>query len=82
MMVNSFCAKMVWMMLGFSASLLLNSRIRTPGPVEVVQLLLFGRTSFSADKKIIFHFYKKEVINKSSSVTFELVRLIILSYNR
>ena len=35
-----------------------------------------------------FHFYKKQVINKnkvmnkSASVTFRLVRLIILSYSR
>ena len=29
-----------------------------------------------------FHFYKKQVMNKSSSVIFRLVRLIILGYNR
>ena len=37
----------------------------------------FGRPSFSQGK-IKFHFYKKQVIYKSASVIFELVRLIIL----
>ena len=32
--------------------------------------------------KIKIHFHKKQVIKKSASVIFELVRLIILSYNR
>ena len=32
--------------------------------------------------KIKFYFYKKQVINKSASVIFGLVRLITLSYNR
>ena len=32
--------------------------------------------------KIKYHFYKKQVINKNSSVIFALVRLIILSYNK
>ena len=32
--------------------------------------------------KIKFHFYNKQVINKSASVIFGLVRHIILSYNR
>ena len=32
--------------------------------------------------KIKFHFYIKQVINKSVSVIFGLVRLSILSYNR
>ena len=31
--------------------------------------------------KIKFHFYNKQVINKSASVIFGLVRLIVLSYN-
>ena len=31
--------------------------------------------------KMKFNFYKKQVINKSASVIFGLVRLIILSYN-
>ena len=35
---------------------------------------------FSKVKK--FHFYKKQVINKSASMIFGLVRLSILSYNR
>ena len=42
----------------------------------------FDRTSFSQDEKIKVHFYKKQVIKKSASVIFGLVRLIILSYNR
>ena len=32
--------------------------------------------------KMQFHFYKKQVINKSASMIFELVWLIIISYNR
>ena len=32
--------------------------------------------------KVKYHFYKKQTIYKSASVIFELVRLIILSYNR
>ena len=32
--------------------------------------------------KIKVHFYKKQLIKKSASVIFGLVRLIILSYNR
>ena len=32
--------------------------------------------------KINFHFCKKQVINRSASVIFRLVRLIILLYNR
>ena len=32
--------------------------------------------------KIIFHFYIKQVINKTTSVIFVLLRLIILSCNR
>ena len=32
--------------------------------------------------KIKFHFCKKQVINRSASVIFRLVRLIILLYNR
>ena len=32
--------------------------------------------------KVKFHFYKMPVINKSVSVIFGLVRLIILSYNK
>ena len=32
--------------------------------------------------KTKFHFYKKQVINKSASVILGLVRLIILSSNR
>ena len=32
--------------------------------------------------KMKFNFYKKQVINKSSSVIFVLVKLTILSYNR
>ena len=37
----------------------------------------FGRTSFSIKVKTKFHFYKKQVINKSASVIVGLVRLII-----
>ena len=32
--------------------------------------------------KMKFNFYKKQVINKSASVIFVLVKLTILSYNR
>ena len=32
--------------------------------------------------KIKFHFCKKQVMNRSASVIFRLVRLIILLYNR
>ena len=32
-------------------------------------------------KKIKVHFYKKQVIKKSASVIFGLVRLILLGYN-
>ena len=32
--------------------------------------------------KMKFNFYKKQVISKSVSVIFRLVRLIILSYNK
>ena len=32
--------------------------------------------------KINFHFYKNQVTKKSASVTFGLVKLIILTYNR
>ena len=32
--------------------------------------------------KVKYHFYKKQIIYKSASVIFELVRLIILSYIR
>ena len=40
----------------------------------------FGRTSFSQGKDEI-QFLQKQVINKSASVIFILVRFIILSYN-
>ena len=33
-------------------------------------------------KEIKFHFCKEQVINKSASVIFGLVRLFIFSYNR
>ena len=36
----------------------------------------FGQTIL----KVKFHFYKKQVINKSASVIFGFVRFIILSY--
>ena len=32
--------------------------------------------------KVKFHFCKKQVVNRSASVIFRLVRLIILLYNR
>ena len=41
----------------------------------------FGRTSFTQGKNEI-QFLKKQVLNKSASVIFGIVRLIILSYNR
>ena len=49
--------------------------------MKVVHLLQFWPDEFSQGKNII-SFYKKQVINKSSSVILGLVRLIILSYNR
>ena len=39
----------------------------------------FGRTTFRVN---FFHFYKKQVVNRSASAIFRLVRLIILFYNR
>ena len=47
------------------------------GPVAPV---LAGPVS-SQGKKIKVHFYKKQVIKKSASMIFGLVRLIILGYN-
>ena len=41
----------------------------------------FGRTIIS-QAKTNFHFYIKQVINKTASVIFVLLRLIILSCNR
>ena len=41
----------------------------------------FGRTSFSQDKNKVPVLHK-QVINKSASVIFGLVRLIVLSYDR
>ena len=32
--------------------------------------------------KMKFSFYRKQIINKTASVIFGLIRLIILSYNR
>ena len=40
----------------------------------------FGQSSFTQGK-IKLNFYKKQVLNKSASVIFGLVRLIVLSYN-
>ena len=41
----------------------------------------FGQTSFSQGK-MKFNFYKKQLINKSATVIFGLISIIILSYNR
>ena len=41
----------------------------------------FGWTTFFK-VKINFHFCKKQVINRSASVIFRFVRLIVLLYNR
>ena len=41
----------------------------------------FGHTSFSQGK-MKFNFYKKQLINKSATVIFGLISIIILSYNR
>ena len=50
------------------------------GPAEEVRLLRFWLDQFFSGVKMNFHFYIKQVVNKSSSVIFGLVRLIILSY--
>ena len=47
----------------------------------MVRLLWFWLEQFSQGK-IKFQFYIKQVINKSASVIFGLVRLTILSYDR
>ena len=46
------------------------------GPASPV---LAGSLLFVKNK---FHFFKKQVMNRSASVIFRLVRLIILLYNR
>ena len=51
------------------------------GPAETVWLLQFWLDQFSQGKNEI-QFLQKQVINKSASVLFGLVGLIILSYNR
>ena len=55
--------------------------INASGLAEVIRLLWFWPNQFSQGKNKV-HFYKKQVMNKSASVVFGLVRLIILRYNR
>ena len=55
--------------------------VQGPRPLEAVRLLCFGQTDhYFFEVKTKFHFYTKQVINKSASVIFEFVKLIILSY--
>ena len=50
------------------------------GGSSLVVLVLAGPVFLKV--KIKVNFYKKQVINKSASVIFELARLIVLSYSR
>ena len=52
------------------------------GPSESVWLLRFWPDQFFLKVETKFHFCKRQVINEVLSVILELVRLIILSYNR